>query len=278
MFYSPALPLHLKISYNRLFLCCQGGSSLTYILFIFYRSLLREYIEKSIELADQFLSIGTSAYMERGILTLIYGEHSMSLRLDSFKTLITLGVLGWLISANIANAFVVPPYGPSFWNTSSRQYYNNCYNYSTNVATNTFAQPGRAYFGYAPLNSSNMNCLAATWSAALDGTVGYTDFSSLQYLGASGTCDSGYTKLALVIDPGYDYHWYRRDSNNWWSHKRGGTAAKNVDESGYWISNPETADRVGYTDFCGYFCTASFGENINDVWVGKQNGGIAKIN
>ena len=178
-----------------------------------------------------------------------------------------------MIWTNAANAFTVPPYGPSFWNSSSRQYYNNCYNYSTNVATNTFAQPGAAFAGNRNhITSANMNCPAVTWFAALDGTVGYAEGqSSLRFMGNTdpGTCALGGTKVALVIDPGYDYHWYRLDSNNRWSHKRGQTQAKDRDESGHYIYNPETANRAGYTEFCGYFCTASS--------AAQQNTGLAQV-
>ena len=66
--------------------------------------------------------------------------------------------------------------------------------------------------------------------------------------------------MALVIAPGpgfVDYHWYRRDSNGYWSQKRSYFPAKNVDESGHLITNPETADRGSYTEFGGYFCVCS---------------------
>jgi hypothetical protein len=50
-----------------------------------------------------------------------------------------------------------------------------------------------------------------------------------------------------------DFHWYRLDDNTYWSHKRGQQAAKNVDESGAAIADPETCDRADYTVFCGYY-------------------------
>ena len=59
--------------------------------------------------------------------------------------------------------------------------------------------------------------------------------------------------VALVVDPGYDYHWYRKQRSGFWGHKPGGTAARNTDNSGVLITDPEACDRGGYTDFCGYF-------------------------
>jgi hypothetical protein len=70
----------------------------------------------------------------------------------------------------------------------------------------------------------------------------------------------GYDSVALAIDTGIDYHWYRQDSHGRWSHKPGNTSATDVDASGNPITNPETADRdysvtsgFNYSVFCGYF-------------------------
>ena len=58
---------------------------------------------------------------------------------------------------------------------------------------------------------------------------------------------------ALVIAPGWDYHWYRLHLEKFWGHKPGGTKATNLDDSRKVIYNPETADRGSYTQFCGYY-------------------------
>ena len=59
--------------------------------------------------------------------------------------------------------------------------------------------------------------------------------------------------MALVIAPGQDYHWYRHQSGNFCGHKPGSTAARNTDNSGALVLNPETCNRGPYTNFCGYF-------------------------
>ena len=59
--------------------------------------------------------------------------------------------------------------------------------------------------------------------------------------------------MALVIAPGWDYHWYRHQRGGFWGHKPGGTAARNVDNGNVLIVNPETCNRGPYTEFCGYF-------------------------
>ena len=143
----------------------------------------------------------------------------------------------------------LPSYTPSLWNDSGTiQYSNNCYNYSNNKRTDTFAQPGRA----AGAMWTSLQCSNVSTAAAADG---------LDPLPASGECPkssrSTSCKLALVVAPDRDYHWYRLDGDGMWSHKPGGTRATNLDNSANPISNPETANRGSYTDFCGYFCACS---------------------
>ncbi|MEN6331997.1 MAG: hypothetical protein ABFD57_08420 [Smithella sp.] len=143
----------------------------------------------------------------------------------------------------------IPPYSPAFWNDGSTvQFNNNCYNYGNNKRTDTFAQPGRRSGDYP----NPMACADVAAAAVNDGVL---------RLPASGVCPNKEDKIALVVDPGTDYHWYRLGTDGMWSHKPGGTQATNLDASGNPISNPETADRCSgwlcYTDFCGYFCSCS---------------------
>ncbi len=137
-------------------------------------------------------------------------------------------------------------YNPSFWNDGGNvQQHNNCYNYSNNHRTDTFAQPG---------NASGECCnvvdvpTIAKYSQA-DGLISTT---------LAAGCGDSRELLAMVIAPSIpDYHWYRRDANGFWTHKPGHTPATNVDNSGVTITNPETANRGPYTIFGGYFCTCS---------------------
>jgi len=58
--------------------------------------------------------------------------------------------------------------------------------------------------------------------------------------------------VALVIAPGYDFHWYRMGHDCMWSHKPGGTPARNVDNAGHVIHDPRTANRGPYVNFCTF--------------------------
>jgi hypothetical protein len=136
-------------------------------------------------------------------------------------------------------------YNPNFWNDPGHISRNNCYNYATNHRTDTFAQPGRAT-GRFPYS---MDCASVTSAAVSDGN--HRRFNCLP--------DSEKPRyfIAMVVAPGVDYHWYRKQKEGFWGHKPGGTPARNVDNSGNIVFNPETCDRTSrwpsYTQFCGYF-------------------------
>lgn len=138
-------------------------------------------------------------------------------------------------------------FNPDFWNNDSFvRLNNNCYNYGRNWKTNTFAQPGRF-----------SGATAASWSCADVKAAAMRD-------GLRERCNclpqSEYPRrlLALVIAPGVDYHWYRKQKNGFWGHKPGGTNARNIDNSKILITDPRTCDRgagtsLNYTNFCGFF-------------------------
>ncbi|MBV9772461.1 MAG: hypothetical protein JO040_00835 [Gemmatimonadetes bacterium] len=133
-------------------------------------------------------------------------------------------------------------FNPNFWNaqrTTMRN--NNCYNYASNRRTDTFAQPGRATGAQATV----MACSNVGAGATSDGALAAPNCAS--------STQSPRHYMALVIWPGTDYHWYRRQSDGFWGHKPGQTAARNYDNSNNIIYDPQTANRGGYTDFCGYY-------------------------
>ena len=150
-----------------------------------------------------------------------------------------------------------PSYEPNYWNDGDYvQNNNNCYNYSNNKQTDSFAQPGRtvgqecAY----PEFPDCMTCDDIHANAVADG---------LEPIAAGVSCPYDKTKIFLAVNPYTDYHWWRHDDNGMWSHKMGYYPATNLDLSDNSISDPETADRGGYTDICGNFCVSS---DITQGW------------
>lgn len=142
--------------------------------------------------------------------------------------------------ANVAAC--APPYEPAMWNFSPTQPNNNCYNYANDRVTNTFAQPGR----YHSAQYTALTCASVQPAAVADGLVAAANFTQ-------SLTDGWY--VALVIWPNVDFHWYRQDKVGCWSHKPGGTPVKNTDDSGNPITDPKTANRGGYTQFCSYMVT-----------------------
>jgi hypothetical protein len=143
----------------------------------------------------------------------------------------------------------VAPFNPAFWNNSSVIGRNNCYNYASNRRTDTFAQPGRG----AGQMYTALTCPEVSRAALADGCHRrydcFPDTEKPRWL------------MALVVAPGQDYHWYRLSKEGFWGHKPGGTAARNTDNNGHVITNPETCARFPYTDFCGYFYSCKTQQN-----------------
>jgi hypothetical protein len=133
-------------------------------------------------------------------------------------------------------------FNPGFWNNCKTiKQNNNCYNYGTNRRTDTRAQPGT---GSGHPNYT-MQCANVSQAARYDGAHNrydcFPDSEAPRYL------------MAMVVWPDVDYHWYRKHCEGFWGHKPGSTNAKNTDNNGNIIYNPETCARGGYTQFCGYF-------------------------
>jgi len=155
-----------------------------------------------------------------------------------------------------------PPYEPERWNDCGIiQFSNNCYAYAANDPHDSpecylnFPQPGIAA-GRQPLQQSEITCTKVQEAAIADG---------FKPANCDWPCGPGYYKVALVVDPGMDYHWYRQDRGGCWSGKPGSYPATNLDDSGMIISDPRLADRnyekynLNYRDFCGCFCVPQSG-------------------
>jgi len=133
------------------------------------------------------------------------------------------------------------PYNPGFWNNDPyTMANNNCYNYSMNYRSNTFAQPGNKSGHPGPYPPT---CASTKTAAVWDGL--------------KVACSGSVKNVALVIWPGADYHWYRRHSEGFWGHKPGQTAARNYDSSNNIINGttitPANCNRGSYSIFCGYY-------------------------
>ena len=138
------------------------------------------------------------------------------------------------------------------WNTdTSVTWNNNCYNYGTNYRTDTYAQPGKASGLLGPQQFVDVSgCSVPAGSPGA--RVGAESDGLITLSSNNNTCPGTGHLVALVIDPGSDYHWYRKGKNGKWSHKMASSPATILDNAGNSINDPRTADRGTYVDFCTF--------------------------
>ena len=134
-------------------------------------------------------------------------------------------------------------FNPAQWNYQPVQRRNNCYNYATNIRTDTFAQPGR---GSGQRHSAHT--AENVYSACLrDGLIPIRELSSRQIPSGGRYC-----VIALVIWPGEDFHFMRMDADGLWSQKNGGAQPEITTTVTTPFLTPDTATG-GLTQFLPVF-------------------------
>jgi len=134
---------------------------------------------------------------------------------------------------------------------------NNCYNYATDIRTNTYAQPGMASTGSGV--PSPVTCTGASSAATSDGLIPISIPDLSNPCGSvSGLPDGGHIVALIASGVGHvgrtDYHWYRMEADGTWTHKPGWDYATNRDEHGDIITDPRTAAWSSYyDDFCEFY-------------------------
>ncbi len=172
-----------------------------------------------------------------------------------------------------------PHFNPLFWNhffdkqeiADDIRRRNNCWMYSVNDFLHTGrkrSQPGHTDPKQPVFNE--YTCKDMLERIQKDVPLAYQGKENKK-------CKKYFYKIAYVVDPGNNYHFYRQDSNGLWSHKEGELPVGNLDATGNLIYNPRLADRkyvsktdptsgLNYTDFCGYLCVPS--NNYIPVYTG----------
>lgn len=134
---------------------------------------------------------------------------------------------------------------------TSRNY--NCYAYALNTKSHGFMQPGGSD-GFHNRDNNYLTENYLEYMVGLDATNYNFIFEPIEKF---QKCDEGYYKVALVIAPNFDYHWYRQNSDGTWSHKQGQTPAQIYDASGDLIYDPDICNRNyeygNYNVFCGFY-------------------------
>ena len=156
-------------------------------------------------------------------------------------------------------------YEPSSWNACRS--YTNCYAYALDVKTNPYPTMWNRPWALQPGTSDSFSHLSESnylTKSFLELMVGYDGVNynfSFESISKSTKCSEGCYKVALVIAPNQDYHWYRQNSDGTWSHKPGNGYAIKTDYQSQVIYDPQYCDRrynyggtvINYSVFCGFY-------------------------
>ena len=163
-----------------------------------------------------------------------------------------------------------PAYEPWRWNNKKElRETHNCFAYAMNIhdpkqvracqlnknCKVPFHQPGSAS-GHPGFRTRRLKTCPDMVARLLG------DNPSMKMTTFTGKCPPHTSKIALVVDPDEDYHFFRQDSNGMWSHKPGGTPVTNMDANEKLIYDPAIASRdytvsgskLNYDTFCAYMC------------------------
>jgi len=158
-------------------------------------------------------------------------------------------------------------YNPDLWNLDDKiRKSHNCYTYATSKIVKGLrskAQPGYAS-GFHHIGPKEFDCKSFYERLRKDSPGSHiSQFDK--------SCIPGFYKVFLALDPGNDYHWWRMDSNSYWSHKPGSSNVVNVDASGNKIENPLISNRKfshrNYYKPCFFACVNSdLSRTLNDIY------------
>lgn len=148
-------------------------------------------------------------------------------------------------------------YNPKLWNKNSQiKESHNCYTYALGKIVkglDSKAQPGYAS-GYQHIEDNDYQCKSFRERLKKDSPGSYLEKFD-------NACLPGFYKIFLALDPQNDYHWWRQNSNQYWSHKPGSTDVVDVDADGKKIKNPLKANRkynsLNYFKPCFFACVYS---------------------
>ena len=148
-------------------------------------------------------------------------------------------------------------YNPKLWNKNYNiKNTHNCYTYALGKIVpglDSKAQPGYAS-GFEHIEDNEYDCKSFRERLKKDSPGSYLEKFD-------NACIPGFYKIFLALDPENDYHWWRQNLDQYWSHKPGSTEVVNVDASGNKIKNPLKANRkydsLNYYKPCFFACVYS---------------------
>ena len=146
---------------------------------------------------------------------------------------------------------------PQKWNDNDNiKNTHNCYTYALGKiipGLGSKAQPGYAS-GFDHIDDNDYDCASFRERLKKDSPGSYLEKFD-------NSCIPGFYKVFLALDPQNDYHWWKQNSSQYWSHKPGSTDVVNVDSDGKKIKNPLIANRkydsLNYYKPCFFACVYS---------------------
>jgi hypothetical protein len=145
-----------------------------------------------------------------------------------------------------------PSWEPDKWKVNQK--YNNCYAYAMDDL-----ERDREFRHYKPIPGANSHYY--TCSQLIEGLK--DEIPHMYPTTFHCQCEPGYKKIYMAVsnessDDGNDFHFWRQDSDGYWSHKPGSNHPSRVDGNGHVINNPDQSNRNSekhsYTNSCGFFC------------------------
>ena len=130
-------------------------------------------------------------------------------------------------------------YNPDLWNLDSNiKNSHNCYSYAMGKIVPKLyskAQPGYST-GFRHISNKDFKCNEFAKRLTKDAALSYLeDFDT--------PCKKGLYKVFLALDTPNDYHWWKQNSDGYWSHKPGSTEVTDLDADGQKIKNPVMSNR-----------------------------------
>ena len=130
-------------------------------------------------------------------------------------------------------------YNPDLWNKDEKiRSSHNCYTYALGKIVpglDSKAQPGYAS-GYKHVNMDEFDCKSFKQRLKKDAPGSYVEKFD-------NSCIPGFYKVFLALDPQNDYHWWRHNKDQYWSHKPGSSDVTDLDADGKKIKNPLVSNR-----------------------------------
>ena len=164
-----------------------------------------------------------------------------------------------------------PHFAPDEYNGDRAiQHSHNCFAYAMNVRDGEKIKSCRernACRFHVPGKSKGHPDFSGKMGKTCSDVIGRTmaDVPEGYLIDFSIPCKKGFSKIAVVVDEDNDLHYYRQDSNGFWSHKPGGRPVTDKDAVGAKIYDPRRASRyypkedvsdtgLNYDSFCSYMC------------------------